>query len=919
MFVAVLFLMINGYPQGVSINTTNSPPDGSAMLDVSSVIGGMLVPRMGRGQRNAIPSPATGLLIYQTNFTTGFYHYDGASWKLVGADAFSIDDLLDGKTISSSVFLGADAGLNEYGADYRNVALGVEALKEDTTGQRNTAVGFRALWLNSNGNHNTANGYQALLNNTVGSRNTAFGYQSSVLNTTGEHNTTIGHNANFNNEEGSYNTIIGYQAGMGSSPHNKSGNVLLGYQAGYNETGDNKLYINNSDSPAPLIYGEFDNNILGVNGRMGIGTQSPHTSAALDVESNSEGLLPPRLTNIQRDAISSPAAGLFIFNTDENVFQFYDGTAWQSLNLTSCLPSQPGTITGNAYPECNQAGVPYSIGPVASATNYNWTVPTGASLASGQGTTSVTVDFGTSGGNVSVRAENGCGNSAYTDLAVSVAIPSAPGTITGNANPECNETGVSYSIDPVAGATNYNWTIPPGSTGAGGQGTTSILVDYSGATSGNVRVRAENVCGNSAYTVLAVTVAIPSTPGSITGKEYAECNETGVAYSIDAVPGATDYTWTVPTGATIASGQGTTGITVNFGTSSGNVSVRAENDCGSSAYADLGIIIGIPPVPGFISGNSQPDCDESGLPYSISSVAGATYYTWTVPTGATITSGQGTSDIIVDFSHHDGNVSVRAENSCGNSTYKDKAITFPGIPPVPGSITGETNVCVYQTGVIYEIDPVPGATSYIWTVPIDASFTVMHAGIISVDFGTQGGNVSVSAVNSCGTSYPPRELLVTTDWGIGCNYEYEGGIIFYISSPYPDLHGLVCAEVDQVSSAEWGCTGTTISMPANTDILDGKDNTFLIVNECTETGIAARICHDLILNGYDDWFLPAKDGLDSMYVNLHQAGFGGFSDTWYWSSSQEYDTEAWSQYFDNGSQSSRNKDNQYHVRCVREF
>jgi len=248
----------------IGVGTTS--PSGSAALEINSTGLGFLASRMGRGQRNAIPSPATGLLIYQTNFTPGFYYYNGTEWKLVGAEAFGIDELRDGKTISSSVFLGENAGINEYGLDYRNVALGVDALKEDTTGERNTAVGFRALWLNSNGSHNTANGYGALVNNTIGNRNTAIGYQSLLLNTIGIQNTAIGHNANFNNEEGSYNTIFGYQAGMGSEPHNKSGNVFLGYQAGYNETSDNKLYIENSNSSFPLIYGDFENDTVRING-----------------------------------------------------------------------------------------------------------------------------------------------------------------------------------------------------------------------------------------------------------------------------------------------------------------------------------------------------------------------------------------------------------------------------------------------------------------------------------------------------------------------------------------------------------------------------------------------------------------------------------------------------------------------------
>jgi len=76
-----LFLMLNLllYSQ-VAINIDGSNPDGSAMLDVKSTAKGMLVPRMTKTQRDAIGSLATGLIIYQTDNTPGFYYYSGTNW-----------------------------------------------------------------------------------------------------------------------------------------------------------------------------------------------------------------------------------------------------------------------------------------------------------------------------------------------------------------------------------------------------------------------------------------------------------------------------------------------------------------------------------------------------------------------------------------------------------------------------------------------------------------------------------------------------------------------------------------------------------------------------------------------------------------------------------------------------------------------
>lgn len=66
--------------QGVAVNTTGSKADTSAMLDVTSTTKGLLAPRMTKAQRDAIATPATGLLIYQTDDTPSFYYYDGMVW-----------------------------------------------------------------------------------------------------------------------------------------------------------------------------------------------------------------------------------------------------------------------------------------------------------------------------------------------------------------------------------------------------------------------------------------------------------------------------------------------------------------------------------------------------------------------------------------------------------------------------------------------------------------------------------------------------------------------------------------------------------------------------------------------------------------------------------------------------------------------
>ena len=148
---------------------------------------------------------------------------------------------------------------------------------------------------------------------------------------------------------------------------------------------------------------------------------------------------------------------------------------------------------------------------------------------------------------------------------------------------------------------------------------------------------------------------------------------------------------------------------------------------------------------------------------------------------------------------------------------------------------------------------------------------------------------------------------------------YAGGLVFYNDGTG---HGLVCAESDQSTGAEWGCWGTAIG-GTSTAINTGAANTNAIVAGCTEAGIAAKLCYNLSLNGYTDWYLPSKDELGLMYANLYTQGLGNFEEDSYWSSSEysDYYPEkyAWIQYFGNGYQDYDNKSQYGRVRAVRAF
>lgn len=117
---------------------------------------------------------------------------------------------------------------------------------------------------------------------------------------------------------------------------------------------------------------------------------------------------------------------------------------------------------------------------------------------------------------------------------------------------------------------------------------------------------------------------------------------------------------------------------------------------------------------------------------------------------------------------------------------------------------------------------------------------------------------------------------------------------------------------------QWGCTETEITGADGTALGTGNQNTIDIMADCATAGIAARICGDLVLNGYIDWYLPSKDELNKLYIN--REAIGGFSDGFYWSSSEASLYIAWTQNFFNGDQGAVwNKSNTLNVCAVRAF
>ena len=214
-----------------------------------------------------------------------------------------------------------------------NVGIGKNAGSGITTGSNNVVIGSDAFDVASTASGNVAIGKQAGESITSGLYNTCINYSGAKI-TTGGFNTAIGFYANGEGEAGAnYSVCIGYNAG--GSATELDDNIFIGRSAGSTNTYSRVIGIGLNSTPTAnnqIRIGSSDYDHVSIPTKASVGTGAPAASAALEVSSTTGGLLLPRMTTAQRDAIGSPAAGLMIFNTTTSKFQGYDGSTWVDLH-----------------------------------------------------------------------------------------------------------------------------------------------------------------------------------------------------------------------------------------------------------------------------------------------------------------------------------------------------------------------------------------------------------------------------------------------------------------------------------------------------------------------------------------------------------------------------------------------------------
>lgn len=223
-------------------------------------------------------------------------------------------------------------------------------------------------------------------------------------------------------------------------------------------------------------------------------------------------------------------------------------------------------------PTVEAAGLSYQAPDIAGA-NYNWMVPADATITSGQGTHAITVDWGCTPDDISLELQTPCDTVTLSYEVADFALPtlSGPETVTEN------QGGLKYTF-PQASAGTFTWEVPASASIVSGQGSNEIVVNW-GCDPGEVVVAFNSSCAAT----LRDTLPVALQAYAISGQVSVPPSTTNQTYAIDEDAGDT-FTWSVPADISLLSGQGTPSIQVDFGTSSGLISVAVATSCGAKTY-----------------------------------------------------------------------------------------------------------------------------------------------------------------------------------------------------------------------------------------------------------------------------------------------------------------------------------------------
>jgi hypothetical protein len=424
-----------------------------------------------------------------------------------------------------------------------------------------------------------------------------------------------------------------------------------------------------------------------------------------------------------------------------------------------------------------QGSDPTSYTTLASdATSYTWSV-TAPNSISGTGTTgTVTWDAGFTGPvTISVTA-NGCGTSPAVSTDATVNLLTEEPVFTSGATTLCKDSPDETYTATALYSTSIVYSVVPSGWGSGQAGMINPVtgvMNWKSTFSGiaTITATASGLCGETiASRAVTVYASAPARPASITGSSPVCQSQSGVSYTIAAVPNTTNYVWSVPAGASISSGQGTTSITVDFSasvTSPVAIRVWAQNNCGLSADRQLSVVVSPTPT-ATISGTTavcqgaappsvtfhNPQSSPVTITYNINGAGQTTINVGASPATATVTAPTGSAGTyiytLVSVAYQSGAI-------CSNNITGTATVTVTPIVGTPTEITvssGSDPTCQLTNGstTTTYVTTASNSSGFNWSLSNPAAGSINSAGVMTWANGFSGSvNIQVTA-SGCGTS-----------------------------------------------------------------------------------------------------------------------------------------------------------------------
>jgi gliding motility-associated-like protein len=410
----------------------------------------------------------------------------------------------------------------------------------------------------------------------------------------------------------------------------------------------------------------------------------------------------------------------------------------------------------------------------ASGNNIKWyNTPGGAVIWTGAYSPTVSAP-GTYTYYTTQTDANGCESPAKD---ISLTIQPIP------AKPDVNQLTASVcygNVNPVftASGTNLNWYTSPSLPAPVKSGGSFTPLETSEGTYNYFVTQTSSFGCVSPYETLTLNIRPVPQPFVVTGGGVFCENTNGLQVGLTGSQLNTSYQLLL-NGTTVVTSMNGTGAALDFGLQKGigNYTIKASDSNTCEAMMSGGVSITSNPLPGnspAITGLTSVCEGAENVAYSVPAIPNATSYTWTVPAGAVIASGLNTSSITVDYlpGSKTGQVSVIASNACGSGAISpNHQVIVSPLPVAAGNIKItllNDQICLGDTGKIYEVDPITNATSYEWILPAGATvYSGANSRQIRVRFapnaptGTQ--IIRVRGVNACGKGNFSSEYKITVN------------------------------------------------------------------------------------------------------------------------------------------------------------